>query len=132
MILDEIEQMRADCERELRDAYAEYKERAEEQDAEIERLRKTIDDMETEQHESNNLQWREIERLREQVKRTTDNADVWEQAATKAEAEIGRMREALQRLIVSGQKAHDIGLRKTDIWDAFGRDLEFARTLKEK
>jgi regulator of replication initiation timing len=42
---------------------------------EIERLRKTIDDMETEQHESNNLQWREIERLRERVHYAEGTAD---------------------------------------------------------
>jgi hypothetical protein len=49
-----------------------------------------------------------------------------------AKVEIERLRAALERLIISGEAAHEIGFRQTDIWNAFGRDLEDARTILAK
>jgi hypothetical protein len=49
----------------------------------------------------------------------------------EAADEIERLRAALKRLVMSGKVAHHIGTRKTDIWEAFGRDLEEAHALAE-
>jgi predicted RNase H-like nuclease (RuvC/YqgF family) len=94
---------------------------------EIERLRRDLDDME-EEHESNNLQRREIERLRDGMAEQECHIEAQHQKGLADEAEIERLQIALQRLVISGQKAHDIGFRKTDIWDEFGRDLDFAKS----
>ena len=65
---------------------------------EIERLRTALDEMEQDQHQSNNLQWREIERLRDELVKCGEllDADLLARAV-KAEAEIERLRTAYNR-----------------------------------